>query len=99
LNKALDQDFQPVVEAGLGTLVFALVVLGFGFIPCVGWVASALVSSIGIGAVILTRFGAKAYAPGVGEVPPPDAHALAEVPPPDAPEVDESQEGQEEKSS
>jgi hypothetical protein len=99
LNKALNQDFQPVVEAGLGTLVFALVVLGFGFVPCVGWIASALVSSIGLGGVILTRFGARAYAPGVGEVTAPDVEALIEVPPPDAPEVDESEEGQEESSS
>jgi hypothetical protein len=64
---ALDQDIQPVVIAGVGTLVLALVILGFGFIPCIGWMAPALVGAYGLGAVILTRFGTRLYAPGVSD--------------------------------
>jgi hypothetical protein len=61
---ALDQELQPLVAAGIGTLVLALVVLGFGFIPCIGWTAQALVGAYGLGAVILTRFGTRFYTPG-----------------------------------
>jgi hypothetical protein len=76
LAKAMNQDFQPVVAAGLGTLIFALVVNGIGFIPCVGWLAPFLASAVGLGAVLMTRFGTRPY--GMVEV--------SEVPPTDAPE-------------
>jgi len=70
LSTAMNQDFQPVVAAGLGTLIFALVVNGIGFIPCVGWLAPFLASAVGIGAVLMTRFGTRAYGVTVTEVPP-----------------------------
>jgi hypothetical protein len=61
LEKALNQDFQPVLSAGLGTLVLALVVGGIGFIPCIGFLISLLVGVFGLGAVLLTRFGTRTY--------------------------------------
>ncbi|MFN2148678.1 MAG: hypothetical protein ACK2T2_09800 [Anaerolineales bacterium] len=74
LSKAMNQDFQPVVAAGLGTLIFALVVNGIGFIPCVGWLAPFLASAVGLGAVLMTRFGTRPYGMvEVTEVPPTDA--------------------------
>jgi hypothetical protein len=72
LAKAMNQDYQPVVAAGLGTLIFALVVNGIGFIPCVGWLAPFLASAVGLGAVLMTRFGTRAYGMQVAEVPAPD---------------------------
>lgn len=73
LGKAMNQDYQPVVAAGLGTLIFALVVNGIGFIiPCVGWLAPFLASAVGLGAVLMTRFGTRAYGIQVAEVPPTD---------------------------
>jgi hypothetical protein len=65
IAQALEQEIQPIVVAGIGTLVVALVVLGFGFIPCIGWLAPALVGAYGLGGVILTRFGTRFYTPGV----------------------------------
>ncbi|NIS79664.1 MAG: hypothetical protein GTO14_05520 [Anaerolineales bacterium] len=61
MGRSLDQEFQPVMAAGLGTLVLSLVVGGIGFIPCVGWLASFLVGVFGLGAVLLTRFGSRPY--------------------------------------
>jgi hypothetical protein len=72
LAKAMNQEYQPVVAAGLGTLIFALVVNGIGFIPCVGWLAPFLASAVGLGAVLMTRFGTRAYGMQVAEVPLPD---------------------------
>ncbi|MCL4562226.1 MAG: hypothetical protein M1281_16645 [Chloroflexi bacterium] len=49
------------VAAGVGTFLLSLVANGIGFIPCVGWLAPFLVTIIGLGAVILTRFGIQDY--------------------------------------
>jgi hypothetical protein len=61
LEKALNQDFQPVLSAGLGTLVLSLVVGGIVFVPCVGVPFLSLVGAFGLGAVLLTRFGTRTY--------------------------------------
>lgn len=52
------QDVAPAVSAGLGTFLLTLVMNGIGaVIPCIGWLVPALVGSVGLGAVMLTRFG------------------------------------------
>lgn len=61
LSEATKQEFQPVVAAGLGTLILGLVVFGIGLIPCIGWMAPFLVGIIGTGAVLMTRFGRQEY--------------------------------------
>ena len=86
LAKALNQEYQPVVAAGLGTLVLSLVVNGIGFIPCVGWLIPFLVAALGLGGVLLTRFGTQAYVPATSAAASPDEASLVEVPPPDEPE-------------
>ena len=68
LSTATNQEFQPVVAAGLGTLILGLVVFGIGLIPCVGWTVPFLVGTIGTGAVLMTRFGRQEY----GVEAPPD---------------------------
>jgi len=71
----------PAGAAGLGTLIVGLLADGIGFIPCVGWLAPALVSAIGLGGVVLTQFGTRVYEPMpaaaavVEEVPPPSPRA------------------------
>lgn len=69
IAKAFKWDMHPAAAAGLGTLITSLIVggvsgatSGFGLIPCVDWVVPTFVSSLGLGAVILTRFGSHAYA-------------------------------------
>ena len=67
LSEATNQEFQPVVAAGLGTLILGLVVNGIGLIPCVGWTVPFLVGIIGTGAVLMSRFGRQEY--GVEAIP------------------------------
>jgi hypothetical protein len=69
LARALDQQIQPVLAAGIGTLVLSLVAFGIGFVPCVGWLASFLVGCLGLGSVILTRFGSQVYPPLMENLP------------------------------
>ncbi len=72
LTRAFKWHLDPAAAAGLGTFVVSLVANGVNFIPCIGWLAPTLVGALGLGAVLLTRFGRQAY-PGraaVVEVPP-----------------------------
>ncbi|HEY46092.1 MAG: hypothetical protein AMJ88_12525 [Anaerolineae bacterium SM23_ 63] len=84
LGIALNQEYQPVVMAGLGTLVLSLVVNGINFIPCVGWLAPFLVGAVGLGGVVLSRFGTQTYM--ISAAPVTTEEAIVEVPPPDEPE-------------
>ena len=54
-------DLHPAAAAGLGTFLFSVVVLGIGFVPCVGWTAQVIVSFLATGAILLTRFGSQSY--------------------------------------
>ncbi|HEX9796648.1 MAG TPA: hypothetical protein VGA52_06615 [Anaerolineales bacterium] len=58
---ALNWELHAAAAAGLGTLLLTFVIGGIGLIPCVGWIAPFLVASIGLGGVILTRFGSREY--------------------------------------
>ena len=57
------------LAAGVGVFVLNLVAQGIGFIPCVGWLFSSVLSLVGLGAVMMTRFGTRApsFAPAVLE--------------------------------
>lgn len=61
LAQAFKQNWSGPISAGAGTLVLSLVGALIGSIPCIGWIAPFLVSIIGLGAVVLTRFGTQAY--------------------------------------
>lgn len=62
----------PAAAAGLGTLFLQLV----GLVPCFGGLVSLLVGLLGLGAVLITRFGSRAYlkpgdaSPVPGAIPP-----------------------------
>jgi len=66
MAEAFRWSLHPAAAAGLGTLVLTLVADGIGFIPCVGWMAPALVGSLGLGSVLVTRFGLQLYQRPVG---------------------------------
>jgi hypothetical protein len=62
LSEGLDQDWAPPLSAGIGTFLLLLVVNGLEVvIPCVGWVFPVLAGSLGLGAVLLSRFGTRIY--------------------------------------
>ena len=62
LGKMFKQDWALAVSAGLGTFLVALVMEGLGMLgSCLGAVVYALVVIVGVGAVLLTRFGTNDY--------------------------------------
>lgn len=68
---------QPIAAA-IGTFILTIVANGVAWIPCVGWLAPFLLSMLGLGAVLMTRFGGRP-APLTAATPP------AEPAPADAP--------------
>jgi hypothetical protein len=69
--EAFKWGLHPAAMAGIGTLLLSLVVSGIGQIPCIGWLVGILVAALGLGGVILTRFGSREYV--VAEVKPKKA--------------------------
>ena len=62
LSKMFNKDWAPAFSAGLGMFLLALVVDATGeIIPCIGWIFPVLVAVIGIGGLLLTRFGTQTY--------------------------------------
>lgn len=61
LGEMLKWELHPAAEAGIGTFLFSAVVLGIGFIPCIGWIAPFVVGLMAFGGVILSRFGRMTY--------------------------------------
>jgi cytoskeletal protein CcmA (bactofilin family) len=64
LAQVLNVDLAAPVVAGAGTFILILVMNGVKVvIPCIGWIFAALVGCLGLGAVLLTRFGTQPYPP------------------------------------
>ncbi len=62
------RDRSPLWAAGLGTLVVTLISTGLSTAFCLapfGWLMIFALSCLGLGAVVLTRFGTMAYSPGM----------------------------------
>jgi hypothetical protein len=57
------QDWALPLSAALGTFVLNFVANGIGFIPCIGWIVPFLITLLGLGAVVLSRFGTISYPP------------------------------------
>ena len=86
------REITPLWAAGLGTLVVTLISVGLSAAFCLaplGWLMVFVLGCLGLGAVVLTRFGTMPYIPTTGVVPappqpapPPPVPAPAEVPEP-----------------
>jgi hypothetical protein len=64
-------DWAFPVSAALGVFLVTLVINTVGkIIPCVGWLLPFLVGLVGLGAVLLTRFGSRPYPTEIVAVPP-----------------------------
>jgi hypothetical protein len=76
------QEWAPALSAGVGTLLLILVLNGLqAVVPCFGWIFPALAGVVGLGAVLLTRFGTQAF-------PQSEFSAMAPAPVPAAPVVE-----------
>jgi len=70
LARLLNRDWALPVNAALGVFILTLVANTIGeIVPCIGWLVPTLLGAVGLGAVLLTYFGAKDY-------PPPSTSAL-----------------------
>jgi hypothetical protein len=87
IAKILNMEWALAVSAGIGAFLLFLVLGGFAFIPCIGWIPMFLVGLWGLGAVIMTRFGTQDYVPAGSTSGPP---APAEV----VPQLEESNEAE-----
>ncbi len=57
IQRWLRVQWSDEVQAFLGSLLFGLITSIIGWIPCIGWIFNFMVGCIGLGAVIITRFG------------------------------------------
>lgn len=87
------QSSTPILEVVVGVVLLTLLWQMPGVIPCLGWFVSfgvgIVAGSIGLGAVLLTRFGTRSYpsAPGGGSLLP--ATAMPQGGPPASPALPE----------
>ena len=64
LTGAFHQVWAPPASAAFGVFFLVFVLDGVRLlVPCVGWILPALAGMLGLGAVILTRFGSQVYPP------------------------------------
>jgi hypothetical protein len=89
------REIAPMWAAGLGTLLITLVGMGLSVAFCLapfGWLMIFGLGCLGLGAVVLTRFGTMAYAPptGSGQRPPRPTPPLPAPTPAEAPRSAES---------
>ena len=61
LARLFKQNWTDPVCAGVGALALSLVASLSNLIWCIGWFVPILISTVGLGAVILTRFGTRIY--------------------------------------
>lgn len=79
LANSLNWELHLAASAGLGTLLLTFVVGGIGMVPCIGWIAPFIVASLGLGGVILTRFGSQPYVVSAPAAPKPAAPKVRKV--------------------
>lgn len=70
MSEAFGWEVHPAALAGAGTLAMSLVVGGIDLVPCIGWLATVVVAAVGLGAVLLTRFGSREYIGGTAQPAP-----------------------------
>lgn len=82
LGALLKLDWALPVSAGIGAFILTLVINGLNaLLFCVGWLPSLLIGSLGLGAVLLTRFGSQVYPPADPLDAPASTLLLPPVPP------------------
>jgi hypothetical protein len=89
LAQLFKADWAIPVSAGVGTFALTLGLNGIGaLVPCIGWMAPATVGLVGLGAVLLTRFGGRIYPYGESGNTGLDPDHLPSAPLPRDPHLD-----------
>lgn len=58
-TRAINQTWQPIIATAFGTFLLTLVAGFIGMITCVGWLFNLILALVGIGGVMMTRFGSQ----------------------------------------
>lgn len=66
VEKALKQNWAPAITAGIGTFLLSIATSIFGIVPCIGWIIPTLISILGLGGVLISRFGTQVYGTAIG---------------------------------
>jgi len=74
-------EWAEAVSAGIGTLILGVAVWLLNYVPCIGWLAGFIVASLGLGGVILSRFGTQYYSTKVTTLPAAPAAPISAPPP------------------
>ena len=88
------REIAPLWAAGLGTLIITLIGMGLSAALCLapfGWLLFFVIGCLGLGAVVLTRFGTTTYTPGTStsRTPPPPPAPVSPSPVPTSAEAAE----------
>lgn len=59
LTQAMNRRWEPVLTAGFGAFIVGIVLGTSNQIPCAGWLASALIGLVGLGAATMTVLGTR----------------------------------------
>jgi acetyltransferase-like isoleucine patch superfamily enzyme len=59
LTQAMHRRWEPVLTAGFGAFIVGVLLGTSNQIPCIGWLASALIGLVGLGAATMTLFGTR----------------------------------------
>ena len=92
ISQLFNVEWAPAVSAGIGSFLLFLLLGGFAFIDCIGWIPMFLVGVWGLGAVIMTRFGTQDYAPAGNVASATTVVAGAELSEVVVPQVEEDEE-------
>jgi hypothetical protein len=63
LNRYLNRELEPALVTSLGTFLLVLLLNLMGFLPLISGILPLLTTAVGLGAVILTRFGWRTFVP------------------------------------
>lgn len=61
LMAGFNSEWTPSIQAWVGTFTLSVVVGMLAWVPCIGWLGGFLVAILGLGGVVLTRFGTQVY--------------------------------------
>lgn len=73
IEKSMNQDWGLPITAGVGTFVLGLVSGVAGLVDCIGWLVPMAIVLLGLGSVLLTRFGSQRFPPPPAPEPVPPA--------------------------
>lgn len=63
ISEATHSNWPVPISAGIGTLLVTLVIGMTNLIPCVGWILGVLIAIVGLGCVVMARYGSSRVVP------------------------------------